>query len=181
MENLQRINLQVYVSKKNFIDNKDPGYIEVSGKAEGQWFKFGDKYKQRHVFETVGVQVGLSSACFKTRDEYQKIVQTSKGHIPMVLTETMVDSTPPILLHLNTYKKAKSGNYVVNFIFTYSVDGKEYFVTEKEAHIHLTSLIERHQWKIAIVGIIIALTSPGWGEILSNWVKTFIIPWLASC
>jgi hypothetical protein len=82
---------------------------------------------------------------------------------------------------LNTYKKAKSGNYVVNFIFTYSVDGKEYFVTEKEAHIHLTSLIERHQWKIAIVGIIIALTSPGWGEILSNWVKTFIIPWLASC
>jgi hypothetical protein len=137
--------LQVYVSKEGFLNDKAPGYIEVSGKTEGKSFKFGDEYKQRHEFKGVGVQIGLATVCFKSRDEFEgKLGQTPKWIIPMILSEARVKLTPLILLHLNTNEKARSGDYLVHVIFTYSQGENDFFITEKEARIHITSLIERH-------------------------------------
>ena len=152
--------LQIYISTEGFLDVNDPGYIDVSGKQEGNLFKFGDKYKQRHDLEKVGFQIGLSSACFKTRDEYQKkLGSTPKGIIPMVMTETMVDSTPPILLHLNTNKNIRSGDYSIHLLFTYSSDEKNYFVSEKEATLHVTSWVERNITVLQRIGICLGLSA----------------------
>lgn len=152
--------LQIYISKKGFIDQSNPGYLEVSGQKEGDLFKFGDKYKIQHKFETDAVTIGLSNACFKTIDEYQKRKDnTPKGHIPMVISEAKVDNTPPILLHLKTTRTVQPGNYPVNFFFTYSSNSQDYQISEKGEVIHVTSWAERHVSASTIITILTGILS----------------------
>ena len=93
------------------------------------------------------------------------------------MSEYLWDSHPPLLLKINTSKKTPPGNYEIFVTFTYS-DGTQICVEKTAIPIHLKSSIERNQWKIAITGIIIAVTSPAWGSILSHFVTEYLLPLL---
>ena len=87
--------LQISYSTLEFIDPINPGYIEVSGKPEGDKFKFGDKYKLRQDVDIIGTQIGLASSWFHTFDEYQgQVGRTPNCIVPMVMTEMMIESSP---------------------------------------------------------------------------------------
>jgi len=68
-----------------------------------------------------------------------------------------VEKAVPILLIINTDKKAQSGDYEVTFTFTYGDEGR-LRQDHKVAPFHITSVWERWQWAI-YVGVGIAFLS----------------------
>lgn len=156
--------LQIFYSSPNFVNPQNPGYAIVSGKSEkapnGKFlFKLGASHTQRHDLNKIGAQISFSSAVFKTRAEYEHKPLPEPGHIPMILTEAMVDDIPPVMLHINTKKDVEPGDYTIHFAFPYSADGTNYEINEKEVNIHVTSWAERHITSTTIIGIILSLVA----------------------
>ena len=152
--------LQIYYSTLDFIDPIDPGYIIVNGLKEGNLFKFGNNYTQKKNLDVIGQQIGFASPMFAAKDKYEGMEgRTPKGVIPMIMTEVMVESTPPILIHFNTHNKVKSGDYKIHIIFTYSSDGINYKIAENECSLHVTDWAERNASLYTIIQLVLAFVA----------------------
>jgi len=163
--------LQIYYSTLNFIDPDDPGYVVMSGKKEGNMFKFGDKFRKKHFLGVIGSQIGLTPHSFRTRDEYEGEPDRSPRWIfPMVNTEYIIESTPPLLFRFNTKKTIRSGDYDVDFIFTYTSDGTVIKTAQKSVTIHVTSLTERHSTTITIFQLIVGVLAVIGARSIIEWI-----------
>lgn len=176
---IARNKLRIFYSP-DLIDEKNPGVIESCiASARDKTGKFlqpvsGEKYLTSYDLKGDGVYIILEEGNFADYPQIKGI--PSFGYTP-IMSEYKWGSHPPLLLTINTSEKAPSGDYEVFVIFTYS-DGTDVSTEKTSIPIHVRSSIERHQWKIAITGIITAITSPAWGEVISHLVKTYILPFI---
>jgi len=77
---------------------------------------------------------------------------------PLVVGETSLNNQYPIVLTINTSKKAPPGDYDITFVFTYS-DNQNIYQDFKTTPFHISSTWERNQLKFQIAAVSIALAS----------------------
>lgn len=171
--------LRVFYSP-DLVDKENSGVIESCiASARDKTGKFlqpvaGGKYLTSHDLAGNGVYIIIEEGNFV---DHPRINDVPILGYPPIMSEYKWESHPPLSLKLNTSEATPSGDYEIFVIFTYS-DGIDVYTEKTSIPIHVRSSIERHQWKIAIIGIIIAVTSPVWGEVLSHLVKTYILPYI---
>lgn len=174
----------------DLVDKEDSGVIEscISSARDKNTGKYlhpvsGKKYIVSHNLTQDGAYIVMEEGNF---DDYPQTNGARAGRsrrrasifgYPSIMSEYKWDSHPPILLKLNTSEKTPSGDYEISVILTYS-DGKFVHTEKAFIPIHVKTLIERHQWKIAVIGLAIAVTSPMWGEVLSHLVRTHVLPFI---
>jgi hypothetical protein len=86
--------------------------------------------------------------------------------IPQIMSETMSNSIPFLLLKINTTKSAPPGDYDITFVFTYS-DNQSIYQDYKTAQFHISSLWERIELRLQIGAVSIALVSLVTGAVFS--------------
>jgi len=176
---ITRNKLRIFYSP-DLVDKENPGVIVSSiASARDKTGRFlqpvsGEKYLTSHDLTRDGVYIIMEEGNFADHPQIKNI--PILGY-PPIMSEYKWGSHPPLLLKLNTSEKTPSGDYEIFVIFTYS-DGTDVCAEKTSISIHVRSSIERHQWKMAITAIIIAVTSPAWGEVLSHLVKTYILPFI---
>ena len=80
--------------------------------------------------------------------------------IPRLLAEMRHDGLSPMYMKLNSSKETPSGDYEINFNFTY-IDDDKIYLDQKAVKIHISSWSERHLTITTLVGLLLALNLGG--------------------
>jgi hypothetical protein len=158
----QPLEIYIYLSgfgippyNKLYINWTAPSVIDET--SPGNWMVFGGT--PRPFDETFARSVYL---LLKPEDFFNPYGNsTTQGAedfgIPLVVSEHDEKGKPPILINLRTLNRAKSGDYQINFTFTYGneTDLRQDFTT---VQFHVKSSWEQwqQQW-VAIIGAVLAL------------------------
>ncbi len=147
----------------SLIDEKDPGFIEHcigiypnGSPLTGEPYLEKQGEKARDKLTRDGVYYAFNKGNFLENTSDHTLASDSTKIIPRLLAELRHDHIPPVFLKVNTSSTALSGDYDINFNFTYT-DGNDIYLDKKTVKIHLKSKKEIHGLKISIIGIIIAL------------------------
>ena len=108
----------------------------------------GRKYLQTHSCNPIGVTISLNEGYFL---DIPNQLQTN-DKLPRKMSESKWDDYPPLLLKLNTDKKAPSGDYNIGLAFTYTTED-EVDINKETMNIHITSWTDRHGRTSIIIGI----------------------------
>jgi hypothetical protein len=137
-------------SSPNVIDKKDPGTIQI-----------GDG-------DPIGIDPNGNITILPLEFfSNSPIVAASPNFgLPLIKSETSLRERQPIILKLNSSKTARSGDYDISFIFTYS-DGISMFQDYKTTQFHVSSWWEQNQTWMQILAVIVALLSLITGAVFS--------------
>ncbi|MCJ7602638.1 MAG: hypothetical protein MUO63_14205 [Desulfobulbaceae bacterium] len=93
---------------------------------------------------------------------------------PTIYTEKRFEDNPPLSLKLKMLKNVRSGNYNINFIFTY-FDGKSWIQTNQNIQFTVRNIFQRNESPILWIGVIAALTSifASVGTVISPLIRMF--------
>ncbi len=114
----------------------------------------GAKFTEQMACRPKGVLLGLTTAFFLIRPPVRG-VHTKEGALHATMAEFTWDDCPPILVHLNSSRKAKAGDYTIDAVLTY-VHREVVRQSSDRVVIHVTSRWERNQWWVVIAGSLIA-------------------------
>lgn len=126
-------------------------------------------------FKSLGVVVNVSEKGFE-KVPPDTPTQPDQDKLPMLFSEVNRKGAP-IQLNLRTKESVNPGIYSMDIHFTY-FNGKEWKVSEAQARFKVQNVFEKHQGKIAWLGIIVALITiiklleylPKAIALLKNWL-----------
>lgn len=156
----ERNKLIVQWSSPYVIDKDSPGsftgnVVLATDKVTGkQQIGTGKTYSKSVNMDPIGATIILNQGYFW---ENPRLPSDPKA-LRAVIGEWEWDGEPPLLLKLNTSKKARPGDYDITFTFTYG-DAQNLAQDYKTTGFHVSSWWERNELWLAILAILIALAS----------------------
>ena len=111
----------------------------------------GKGYLAHSKCDKIGVTVVLNEGNFLPVAE-----SSSQGDFPQVMSELSWDGYPPILIRLNTAKKARAGDYDIYLSLAYG-DEQQVLQDQKRVTFHVNSWWDRWKVPVTIVGIILVV------------------------
>jgi len=153
----KRNKLHVAYSSPYVISEENSGELVSSikcskDKKTGEVQPVGGKdYLDHHECDKIGVTVVLNEGNFLPVAE-----SSSQGDFPQVMSELSHDGYPPMLIRLNTAKKARAGDYDIYLSLTYG-DQQQMLQDQKRVTFHVNSWWDRRKVPVTIVGIILVV------------------------
>lgn len=163
-------NKMIILYPESLIDENNPGFIEscigvdkdpsgnIVGPITGKPFleKMEKKGKEtKHELDASGAYYLMNEGNFLENIERPS---DPSNAIPRLIAETRHDGLPPIFMKLNSSKKTQSGDYEINFNFTY-IDDNNVYLNKKTVKIHVKNWIEIHQKRLQWVACIVGFTA----------------------
>jgi len=111
----------------------------------------GKGYLDHYKCDKIGVTVVLNEGYFLLVPE-----SSSQGGFPRVMSELSWDGYPPILVRLNTAKKARAGDHDIYLSLTYG-DEQQVLQDQKRVTFHINSWWDRWKVPVTIIGIILVV------------------------
>lgn len=112
--------------------------------------------KQVTQFKSLGIVLHLSEKSFEKAPS-DTLEKPDRSDLPMLVSEKNRKGAP-IQLNLRTKENVNPGIYSMDIHFTY-FNGNEWRVSQTQARFKVQNVFEKHQGKIAVLGIIVALIS----------------------
>jgi hypothetical protein len=112
--------------------------------------------KQVTKFSSLGIVLHLPETVFENAPS-DTTEKPNRDGLPMLVSEINRNGAP-IQLNLRTKDSVNPGIYSIDNHFTY-FNGNEWKVSETKASFKVQNVFERHQGKIAVLGIIVTLIS----------------------
>lgn len=163
-------NKMIILYPESLIDENNPGFIEscigvdkdpggnIVGPITGKPFfeKMEKNGKEtKHEVGALGVYYLMNEGNFLENIESP----SDPGNaIPRLVAEMRHDGLPPIYLKLNSSKKSPSGDYEINFNFTY-IDDNKIYLNKETVKIHVKSWIEIRQGLLQKIAISLGLVA----------------------
>jgi hypothetical protein len=111
----------------------------------------GKDYLDNYKCDKIGTTIVLNEGHFLPVPE-----SSSQGGFPRVMSELSHDGYPPILIRLNTAKKAHAGDYDIYLSLTYG-DQQQVLQDQKRVTFHVNSWWDRWKVPFTIFGIILVV------------------------
>jgi hypothetical protein len=159
---IERNKLSITFYSKGLGDSENPGTIlpsiglatkrdtgesfVISGKPYVDYFL---KEQGERKVDQYGVSVTINPGYFQDTTGTNRL---DKFGFPTIHSEKLADGFPPLLLKLNTSRRAERGDYDVDITFTYS-DGTDLATDHKRVTIHVTDWNEKHGRTLGIIGL----------------------------
>jgi hypothetical protein len=155
--------LYIQLSSPSVLNDIEPGAltscIGLAKNQEGRIFAVsGKSHLQTFKLTKSGATIILNKGNFYRHGVKTDAPDYAISEVGRVMAENIWDDEPPLLLRMNTSKKARSGDYDVTFTFTY---GKEESLWQdyKTVGLHIKSRWERNQGWVVPIGVIFGFLS----------------------
>lgn len=123
---------------------------------------------QTVLLDATGMTITLNSGYFLSFQELNEILRRPVDRKDKTyIGECKYDNHPPILINLNTSKKAPPGDHMITFTLFYS-DNNVIKLDQKHIIIHINNWIEQHSKLLQIVAITLGLVA-----LISGIVQTY--------
>jgi len=145
---------------KSLIDENNPGFIEhCIGIDQNGKPVTGESFLERMEKEGKETKTELTvNGAYYLMNEanfLENIERPSElNSIPRLLAEMRHDGLPPMFMKLNSSKKTPSGDYEINFNFTY-IDDNNIYLDKKTIKIHVKNKLEIY----GIYGLILSFVA----------------------
>lgn len=168
---------------ESLIDKNNPGFIEnCIGVVKDPSRNIVEPITGKHFLERAKKECVETKTKLKVQGAYYLVNEGNfienieeqiipENAIPRLLAEMRHDGLPPMFMKLNSSKKTPSGDYEINFSFTY-IDDNNIYLNTKAIKIHVKSKLEIY----GIFGLIMSFVA----FVLSLNITRMIIDYLGN-
>ena len=151
----------IHWGASEFINHENVGHQTSSIKLASKNLKgretlfpvSGGKFIEQLESQPKGVILGLTKAYFLLRPPVHEL-HSKDGSLYATMGEFTWDECPPISVHLNSLRTAKSGDYIIDVVLTYVYQDVARQSSDKVV-IHVTNWWERNQKWVISAGTLI--------------------------